>query len=158
VTAEEIRLMAQELEDALGGVYTVLTQEFQLPYLNRYIAVMQSASQLPALPKSVGVSIVTGLEALGRGHDRNRLVGWITTITQTLGPNAAARRINDGEFMNRLAVADQIDTDNLLLDDDTVAANDQAQAEAAQAAAITPEVVKQGGAALQQAVQQQEGA
>ena len=31
VTAEEVRFMAQELESTLGGVYSVLSQEFQLP-------------------------------------------------------------------------------------------------------------------------------
>ena len=35
VTAEEIRYMAQELEDVLGGVYSILSQEFQLPLVNR---------------------------------------------------------------------------------------------------------------------------
>ena len=32
VTAEEVRYMAQELESALGGIYTILNDEFQLPY------------------------------------------------------------------------------------------------------------------------------
>lgn len=31
VTAEEIRVIAQELETGLGGVYTLISQEFQLP-------------------------------------------------------------------------------------------------------------------------------
>lgn len=35
VTAEEIRYMAGELEDALGGVYSILSQEFQLPLVSR---------------------------------------------------------------------------------------------------------------------------
>lgn len=35
VTAAEIRYMAQELEDALGGIYSILSQEFQKPYILR---------------------------------------------------------------------------------------------------------------------------
>ncbi|WP_416142518.1 portal protein [Escherichia coli] len=31
VTAEEIRYVASELEDTLGGVYSILSQELQLP-------------------------------------------------------------------------------------------------------------------------------
>ena len=34
VTAEEVRYMAQELETALGGVYSILSQEFQMPLVN----------------------------------------------------------------------------------------------------------------------------
>ena len=32
VTAEEIRYLAGELEDTLSGIYSILSQEFQLPY------------------------------------------------------------------------------------------------------------------------------
>ena len=42
VTAEEIRYMAGELEDALGGIYSILSQEFQLPLVNRLLLQMQS--------------------------------------------------------------------------------------------------------------------
>ena len=31
VTAQEIRYMAQQLETAMGGIYSLLSQEFQLP-------------------------------------------------------------------------------------------------------------------------------
>jgi hypothetical protein len=49
VTAEEIRYMAGELEDALGGVYSVLAQELQLPLVTRLIDRMQKAKKLPEL-------------------------------------------------------------------------------------------------------------
>ena len=34
-TAEEVRMTAQELQDSLGGIYGVLSQEFQIPLVNR---------------------------------------------------------------------------------------------------------------------------
>jgi len=40
VTAEEIRFMAQELEAALGGVYSTLSQEFQLPLVEILLKIM----------------------------------------------------------------------------------------------------------------------
>jgi hypothetical protein len=82
VTAEEIRQMAQELEDALGGVYTVLSQELQLPFIRRVIAEMTRAGELPPLPEGeVEPVIVTGFEALGRNHGVNKLRAWISDIT-----------------------------------------------------------------------------
>ncbi len=37
VTATEIEYMAQELETSLGGVYSVLAQELQLPLIKRLL-------------------------------------------------------------------------------------------------------------------------
>lgn len=73
VTAEEIRMQAQELEDVLGGVYTVLAQELQLPIVRRLMAQMKKAGELPALPDgTLEPVIVTGFDALGRGHELNK--------------------------------------------------------------------------------------
>ena len=41
VTAEEVRYMAQELETALGGVYSILSQEFQYPFVNLLLGRME---------------------------------------------------------------------------------------------------------------------
>jgi Bacteriophage head to tail connecting protein len=87
VTAEEIRGMAQELEDVLGGVYTVLAQELQLPFIKRVMAQMTKDRELPALPKgTVEPMITTGFEALGRNHAANKLRAWLVDCAQTLGP------------------------------------------------------------------------
>ena len=49
VTAEEIRYMAGELEDALGGIYSILSQEFQLPLVNRLLLQMQKQRKVPVV-------------------------------------------------------------------------------------------------------------
>jgi hypothetical protein len=70
VTAEEIRYMAQELEAALGGIYSTLSQEFQLPFVTRVMFQMERQKKLPVLPEGlVKPAIITGVEALGRGND-----------------------------------------------------------------------------------------
>jgi hypothetical protein len=74
VTAEEIRMQAQELEDVLGGVYTVLAAELQQKVVRRLIARLKDKNRFPKLPKgTVKPIIVTGFEALGRGHELNKL-------------------------------------------------------------------------------------
>ena len=66
--------MAQELENSLGGIYSILTQEFQLVYLKRRMHMMVRAGKAPKLPDNlVKPKIVTGLQGLGRGNDRNKL-------------------------------------------------------------------------------------
>ena len=51
VTASEIRFMAEDLEQALGGIYSILSQEFQLPFVMRKMAMMEKSKKLPKLPK-----------------------------------------------------------------------------------------------------------
>jgi hypothetical protein len=135
VTAEEIRYMSQELEAGIGGLYSILTQELQLPLVRRLLHVLRKQRKLAAFPKGQGgVPLVnprpvTGLEAIGRGDDRNKLIQFITTATQTLGPEVIAKFVNVDEALRRLAASESIDTTNL------VKSRDQLQQEAAAAQA-----------------------
>jgi len=114
VTAEEVRYMAGELEDALGGVYSILSQEFQLPLVNRIIARMTKKKRLPSLPKGVAnPTIVTGLEALGRGHDMNKYQMFLQALAP-LGPQAVGQFMNVGDYITRVGTALGIDMDGLI--------------------------------------------
>ena len=78
-----------ELEQQLGGLFSLLTVEFLVPYLNRVMLVLQRRNELPKIDKNiVRPQIVAGVNALGRGQDRESLTAFITTIAQTLGPEA----------------------------------------------------------------------
>ena len=115
VTAEEIRYMAQELEDTLGGVYSILSQEFQLPYVMRKMRVMEKGNKLPQLPKNtVRPSIITGLEALGRGNDKNKLISFLSTLAQTLGADVIQQFVNVPDAIKRLATSEGIDPEGLI--------------------------------------------
>ena len=115
VTAEEIRLMAAELESSLGGVYSILSQEFQLPFIMRKLRMMEKTGKLPQLPKNtVQPSIITGLEALGRGNDRNKLISFLSTLAQTLGPQVIEQFVNIPDAIKRLATSEGIDPDGLI--------------------------------------------
>jgi hypothetical protein len=114
-TAEEVRLTQLELEQQLGGLFSLLTVEFLVPYLNRTMLVLQRNGQLPKIPKEyVSPTIVAGVNALGRGQDRESLTNFIGTIAQTLGPEALMKYINPSEAIKRLAAAQGIDYLNLV--------------------------------------------
>ena len=114
-TAEEVRLTQLELEQQLGGIFSLLTVEFLKPYLNRTLMVLQRSGQLPKLPKDlVTPTIVAGVNALGRGQDRESLIQFITTIAQTMGPESIAKFIDPTEYIKRLATAQGIDVLNLV--------------------------------------------
>ena len=114
-TAEEVRLTQLELEQQLGGLFSLLTVEFLVPYLNRKLLVMQRNGELPRYPKNlVKPTIVAGINALGRGQDRESLTSFIMTIAQTLGPEAMMKYLNPDEAIKRLAAAQGIDVLNLV--------------------------------------------
>lgn len=119
VTAEEIRYMASELEDALGGVYSVFTQDFQLPVVHRVMDRMQKDKRLPDLPKNViKPMIITGLEALGRGHDLSKYQMFFQVL-QPLGPQVMTY-INLGDAIKRLGTSLMIDMGGLVKTDQEV--------------------------------------
>lgn len=133
VTAEEIRFMAEALEQSLGGIYSILSQELQLPFITRKIHIMQKAKKLPQLPKGmIKPTIVTGLEALGRGNDRTKLVLFLQTLQENLGQEAMAQYVNLSEAIKRLATADGIETKGLIKSEEDLQAEQEAQAQQAQ--------------------------
>ena len=138
VTAEEVRLMAGELEDALGGIYSILTQELQLPLVR---LLLQSSNI--KLPKGlVEPAIVTGVEALGRGHDYNKLVQFAQTLQQLLGPEIFA------QYTNVAAVIDQVGTSLGIETQSIIKSQEQMMQE--QQAAQEQQLMQQGlGAAAQ---------
>ncbi len=112
VTAEEIRNMVKELEDSLGGVYSVLSQEKQLPLVRRLMAQMSKKKKLPKLPQEIiQPMVVTGLEALGRGNDLNKLILFIQQLAQV---PEAIQYLNIGDFVKRVGTALGIDMSGLI--------------------------------------------
>jgi len=115
VTAEEVRLTQLELEQQLGGIFSLLTTSFLIPYLDRTLLVLQRTNELPKIPKEIiRPAIVAGVNALGRGQDREALTMFMGTIAQTIGPQALGQFINPLEAIKRLAAAQGIDVLNLV--------------------------------------------
>ena len=120
-TAEEVRMTQMELDQQLGGLYSLLTTEFLVPYLNRKLNVFQKTGEIPKLPpKLVKPTIVAGVNALGRGQDRESIGQFLTMLAQTMGPEAIQTFINPDEVIKRLAAAQGIDVLNLVRSMDEV--------------------------------------
>ena len=141
-TAEEVRMTQLELEQQLGGLFSLLTVEFLIPYLNRTLLVLQRSNQIPKLPKGyVRPKIVAGVNQLGRGHDAQALTQFVTTIAQTLGAEALFKYINPSEAIKRLAASQGIDVRNLIKTDQQL----QQDMQAAQQQQTQQALVEQAG-------------
>ena len=150
VTAEEVRFVAQELDDSLGGIYSLLSKEFQLPYVKRRMHLMRKAGDIPKLPDIVQPVIVTGFAALGRGHDREKLMRYAATMEQLVGKERLGAYLNLDELASRLAVSDGIETEGLLIDPQKRAADEAKAKKEAMAMQLAPQVVDKVGGAMQQ--------
>lgn len=128
VTAEEIRMLSQELEAAIGGLYSLLSNELQIPLVNRIMAAMNKAKRLPKLPKDiVNPVIITGVEALGRGNDLQKLDLFLAGAAQVVGPQAVAEYVNVGEYFKRRATSLGIKTQGLVKSEEEIQAMMQQQ-------------------------------
>ena len=137
-TAEEVRLTQMELEQNLGGLFSLLTVEFLKPYLERTMLVLQRSKQLPSIPKKfVRPTIVAGINSLGRGQDQETLIRFITTISQTMGPESIQKFVDPTEFIKRLAAAQGIDYLNLIKSPETMQQDMQQQQQMAMQQSLT---------------------
>jgi hypothetical protein len=122
VTAEEVRAMAEELEDALGGIYSVLSQELQLPLSNHTETRLIKEGSLQKLEPEDAVTavVVTGLAALGRGHEFNRnreLFAFLSKEVQPLIPEIGTYLIAR-DVIDRGALGLGVPTEGLIKTDE----------------------------------------
>lgn len=151
VTAEEIRLMAEQLEQGLGGVYSILSNELQLPLIRRVMYMMERAGEMPAVPKGlIEPQVTTGLEAIGRGNDKQRLTTFLQTVAASIGPEQFLQYINPSELIRRFAAADGIDTAGLVKDDQELQAEQAQQQQAMLAQQLAQGAIQSGATATPQ--------
>ena len=166
-TAEEVRMTQLELEQQLGGLFSLLTVEFLVPYLNRKLDQAQKSGDIPRLPKNIiKPTIVAGINALGRGQDRESLAQFLTVLAQTIGPDSIAQFINTDEVIKRFAASQGIDVLNLVKSMQELQAEQQqamqqqqamlAQQQAPQMAAVDQKAAEAEMQAMQQAQQQEQ--
>lgn len=153
VTAEEIRTLIQELESSIGGIHALLAQEFQLPVAVLFMDRMEKEQRLPKLPKGIiKTQIVTGIEAIGRGNDFQKLMVAMRGLSETLGPEMASRIINPITVATKIFVAAGVDDEGLIQSQEEFDAMNQQNQMQALIEKLGPNVVNQvGGMAQQQA-------
>ncbi|OQS45551.1 hypothetical protein B0T49_21395 [Chromobacterium violaceum] len=125
VTAEEIRVMASELEELLGGLYSLLTQEFQLPLARRILSILESLGKVPPLPEGiVEPTVTTGVEALGRGQ---KLIKYQTFLGVVASLPGALESIKTNALMTAIGNACDVDTSEFVMTEEELQQRQQMQ-------------------------------
>lgn len=137
VTAEEIRVMSQQLEETLGGIYSILSDDLQRPLLESF---MQDLNV--KLDKSIESVITAGLDALGRGSDANKLLQFLEMLAMI---PEGFNQINQSTLVNRLAYSLGVSADGLIKTVEEM--QQEAEASRTQMAedALGESVAKEGG-------------
>lgn len=157
VTAEEIREMARDLEEALGNHYSIMSKEFQLAYIRIgfFHLRKEKKNQLPDLikDKSVKLTVTTGLEALGRGSDLNKLTTF-AQIMQQFAPMAQLGMKLD-VVAGRVANSLNLDITGVMATQEELAAQQQAQSNNSMMEKVMPNLVNKASDMAMQNQQQE---
>jgi hypothetical protein len=134
VTQEEVRLTANELETAYGGVYSTLAASLQLPVAGWLFA----SIGMPLASTDIKITIVTGLDALSRNGDlENFRLAMADLATISTLPETLQIRLKMGDIATFIGQGRGVDMSKFLKSEEEVQAmlQQQAQQRAAEAAA-----------------------
>jgi len=144
VTAEEIRELAKELESTQGGVWSVLSQELQLPIVKRIEAILEARGDIKSLPKNtVEPIIVTGLQAIGRTQDLARIREMLQDLAAVAQLKPEVMQFIDArDLVTKIFIGHGIPEDGLLKSKEEVEEEMQAMQQQAQQQALRQSVTE----------------
>lgn len=148
VTAQEVRQIAQQLEETLGGVYTLLAEDLQKPLLALFMKDLKIK-----LAKEIDTVITTGSEALGRGSDANKLFQFmegLATIPE------GYQNVDQRTLVERLAYGTGVAVDGLIKTVEQLQQEAQGAQQAQAEQQFADSFAKQGGINIANAPIQQQ--
>lgn len=117
--------MAADLEQSLGGIYSILSLEFQRPLA--YLLLKQQKIELPK--GMMDVVIVTGVEALGRNLELDKLRQFNGLLQELGSPELVLQRMNIDAYISKIGNALSLDTADLIKTNEQIQGEQQAQQE-----------------------------
>jgi hypothetical protein len=126
VTAEEIRMTAQELETSFGGVYSMLAPSIQKPLANWLL----KSSGASLAGTQLKVVVITGLDALSRNGDLDNLRQCIADMAGTNNlPQVAQARLKFDAMASFIGQGRGINFGQFFMNDQEFAQVQQQQAQ-----------------------------
>ncbi|QVR48651.1 portal protein [Stenotrophomonas phage BUCT609] len=115
VTTVELRMNAEELEGGLGGAYSRLAGGLQIPLATFCL----DESGYSVANSNFEATVITGLAALSRVGDRDRLMSFLQSITPLMqaSPQEVIPRLRISALLSDIASAEGIDRDAYVLTD-----------------------------------------
>lgn len=150
VTATQIREIAQELDQALGGIFSGISRDIQMPIVKRTMFLLAKDRQIPReLLKLTGtggilsLKVRTGLEALNREVQNSQLVQWAQVVGQI--PNAM-QAVNWDNWLIRFTTSFGMDVAGLVKTPEEMMAEQQAMMAQQQEQMAAQQTIQSAGA------------
>lgn len=148
VTATQIRELAAELDQALGGVFSGAARDIQIPIVRRTMALMVRDRMIdPAILELVGgimrLKIRTGLEALNREAENQRLMQWSQIVMQI--PDAM-QAVNWSNFLTKFTSSFGLETTGLVKSSQQIQQEQQAAMQAQMGQQVAGQAISSLGA------------
>lgn len=139
VTAFQVQRIALELDSALGGVYTSISDEQQLPLLARVTFQMEKERLIASMGEDIRIEALTGFAALTREREATSAMTLVQVLAQ-LGPQAI-QRINEDVLINLLSRGLGISEPGLVKTAEQIAQEQAAAAQQQLAASVNQKAV-----------------
>ena len=147
VTREEIRLMANELDKTLGGVYSLLAGELQMWLARMQLEMMRKRGDIPELPEGeIDPAISTGIGSIGRGDELEKLNIFLEMSAKIGGVGLLKLQ----PILMKVGNALSLDTEGVLKTPEELQEEQQQAMQQNMMQAATPEAVKIMGQQMQQ--------
>lgn len=126
VTVEEMRIQANELEGSLGGVYSRLAIDMQGPIARWALR----RANIAIKGTKIQPTIITGLDALSRSADLERLLGFLSDVSNLSSlPPEIRMRLNEGPILSDMAAGRGVDRGKYVASEEVYQQRLQQQAE-----------------------------
>lgn len=159
VTATAVRVIGQELEQVLGGVFSSIARDLLAPIVRRTLFIMVDAGEVdPRLEGEFGedpvlnIDIVTGLQALSRESERERLMA-MGEMVRNLPPQAIENFRWDS-YASALVTSLGFDPRNWLIPQEEIEAKKQAEMQQQQQMQMQQQMMQAAGPAIADQAQQ----
>ena len=163
VTAAEVRMVGQELEQVLGGAFSAIARELISPIIRRAFFLMVESGEIdPKLADTLNeggllnAEVVTGLQAFSRDADLANLMQ-MGSMVQSL-PQPAQERFNWEAYANTLVSSLGFDPRAWVKSDEQLASEKQAQQQQQMMQQAEQQVIESAGQAVNQDITQNGGA
>lgn len=162
VTAEEWQTLTQELDRAMGGLYTQVSDGIHRWFVLRgvHLHEIEKPSLRPKPEGLIKVSVNTGMDAIGQSSDHGNLMGWVNDSHVVAGPEVFAKKIQVGDIYQRLASYRGVKMDGLMKTPEQEAAENQQQQQMQQQQTLLEQgagpVAKEGAGMIAKMMQAQQ--
>ena len=153
VTAQEVQLVATELEASFGGIYTSIANDIQMPLVQGAVTALKVEGM-----EDIDIIITAGVEALGRNVEQaklNRLIQELGAFAQLVGAEAIVQELDVSSFINNMITNSGLGNKGLIKSLVQQEAEMSAKQQEAIAQQMMQPALNQAGAGAGQAMAQQ---